>query len=263
MSFLNLWLSIGGVILGSMCLLWLISLLLKNSSIVDIFWGAGFVISFWVGTLIVPGGLSPRLILLGTVVTIWGLRLSLYILSRNAGKGEDYRYAAWRKEAEGAWWWRSFFKVFLLQGVLMWVIAVPLIAVQTGSSTGALIWLDFVGLAVWLVGFAFEAGGDWQLARFKANPANKGKLLSSGFWGLTRHPNYFGDATQWFGFYLMATASGAWWSIFSPIIMAFFLVRVSGVAMLEKTLKNTKPGYAEYLKNVPAFIPRILPRKKE
>ncbi len=162
-----------------------------------------------------------RLILLGTVVTVWGLRLSLYIFFRNKGKGEDFRYAAWRDEAGSSWPWRSFFKVFLLQGVLMWIIAVPLIAVQRGDTTSPLKCLDYTGAALWLVGFIFEAGGDWQLARFKADPANKGKLLTSGLWSLTRHPNYFGDAAQWWGFWLIAASAGAPWTVFSPIIMTF------------------------------------------
>ena len=261
MPFLNLWLNSGLIILGLMTLLWLISLALKDSSIVDIFWGTGFVIAFWVTTLLVPGPLTPRIILLGTVATVWGLRLSLYIFLRNAGKGEDFRYAAWRAEAGPSWWWRSFFKVFFLQGFLMWIIAIPLLAAQTGDTTGSFKCLDYAGVALWLVGFIFEASGDWQLARFKSKPENKGKLLTTGLWSLTRHPNYFGDAAQWWGFYLIAASAGALWTVFSPIIMTFLLMRVSGVVMLEKTLKDTKPGYEDYIARTSAFFP-WLPRKK-
>jgi steroid 5-alpha reductase family enzyme len=263
MSFLTLWLEMGLLILALMILLWLLSLALKNSSIVDIFWGAGFVINFWAATLVVPGGLPARTLLLGIIATLWGLRLSLHILRRNAGHGEDFRYAQWRREAGPAWWWRSFFKVFFLQGVLMWIIAVPLLATQTSAPDSPLNWLDLFGTLVWLVGFAFEAGGDYQLAQFKSDPANKGKLLSTGFWSLTRHPNYFGDAAQWWGFYLVALATGAWWTIFSPFLMTYLLMNVSGVALLEKSLKNEKPGYAEYIANTPAFFPRLWPRKKD
>lgn len=263
MSFLNLWLNSGLVILGLMTALWLLSLALKNSSIVDIFWGTGFVITFWVGTLLIPGEMSARTILLGIITTIWGLRLSLYIFQRNHGKPEDFRYAKWREEAGKDWWWRSFFKVFLLQGILLCIIATPLLATQTGSaSNSALACYDLIAAIIWLTGFAFEAGGDYQLARFKADPANKGKLLTTGFWSVTRHPNYWGDAVQWWGFYLLALISGAWWTIFSPLIMTYLLRNVSGVAMLEKSLKDTKPGYAEYIANTPSFMPRILPRKK-
>jgi steroid 5-alpha reductase family enzyme len=263
MSFLNLWLNSGLVILGLMFLLWLVSLALKNSSIVDIFWGTGFVITFWVGTLLAPGGLSTRVLLLGVIVTAWGLRLSFYILGRNWGHAEDFRYATWRTEAGHSWWWRSFFKVFLLQGVLMWIIAAPLLAAQTSAAASALGCYDLIAVIIWLTGFAFEAGGDWQLSRFKADPDNKGKLLTTGFWSVTRHPNYFGDAAQWWAFYLIALISGAWWTVFSPFIMNFLLMKVSGVALLEKTLKETKPGYAEYIANTPDFFPRIFPNRKQ
>ena len=264
MSFLALWFNSGLVILGLMFLLWLLSLALKNSSIVDIFWGMGFVITFWVGTLLVPGEITTRTILLGVIVTIWGLRLSLYIYQRNHRQPEDFRYATWRKEAGSAWWWRSFFKVFVLQGILLWIISIPLLATQTSSaSNSTLSCYDLIAIIIWLTGFAFEAGGDYQLARFKADPANKGKLLTTGFWSVTRHPNYWGDAMQWWAFYLPALISGAWWTIFSPFVMTYLLMKVSGAAMLEKTLKNTKPGYTEYIASTPEFFPRILPRKKE
>jgi len=261
MNFLSLWLYAGLLVLALMTLLWIVSLILKDSSIVDSFWGTGFVIVFWTVTFLAPESLTPRLTLLGAAVTIWGVRLSLYIFARNKGQGEDFRYAAWRAEAGSSWWWRSFFKVFFLQGVLMWIIAVPLIAAQTGDTTSPLKCLDYTGAALWLVGFIFEAGGDWQLARFKSRPENKGKLLTSGLWSLTRHPNYFGDAVQWWGFWLIAASAGALWSVFSPIIMTFLLMRVSGVVMLEKTLEETKPGYAEYIERTSAFFP-WLPKKK-
>jgi steroid 5-alpha reductase family enzyme len=264
MLFLTLWFNSGLTILGLMFLLWLLSLILKNSSIVDIFWGLGFVIPFWVGTLLVPGGMTVRAILLGIMATIWGLRLSLYIFRRNYAQPEDFRYAAWRKEAGLSWWWRSFFKVFFLQGALMWIIAMPLLATQTSrASDSVLNWLDFLGIFIWLIGFTFEAGGDYQLSRFKADPANQGKLLTTGFWSVTRHPNYFGDAVQWWAFYFLAFVSGAWWTILSPLIMTYLLRNISGVALLEKTLKDSKPGYAEYIANTPAFFPRIFPRKNK
>lgn len=264
MSILNLWLNSGLVILGLVIALWLLSLAHKNSGIVDIFWGMGFVLIFWFGALLVPGNMAARTVLLGMIVTIWGLRLSLYIYRRNHGKPEDFRYAKWRQEAGAAWWWRSFFKVFILQGMLMWMIAMPLLAAQTGSaSKPALTCYDFIAVIIWLTGFAFEAGGDHQLARFKADPANNGKLLTTGFWRTTRHPNYWGDAVQWWAFYLLSLISGAWWTIFSPISMTLLLRNVSGVVLLEKTLKDTKPGYAEYIANTPAFMPRIIPRKKD
>jgi steroid 5-alpha reductase family enzyme len=261
MEFLQVYLMGGLVILCMMTFVWLISLALKNSSIVDIVWGTGFVITNWFYFLFTPNGVLLRQWLIGLLVTIWGLRLSLHILRRNLGKPEDYRYQDWRKEAGTKWWWYSFFKVFALQGGLIWVISAPLLAAQIGEQPDSLIWLDFLAVLVWVIGFFFEAAGDWQLARFKANPMNKGKLLTSGLWRYTRHPNYFGDATQWWGFYFIALAVGGYWTIFSPVLMTFFLRNVSGVTMLEKTLVITKPGYKEYIESTNAFFPWI-PRKK-
>jgi len=260
MDFVTLYLIVGLIVLGLMTLLWLLSLALKNSSIVDIFWGTGFVIVAWVAFLLAPGGFVLRKLLLSALVTIWGLRLSLHLLVRNGGKPEDFRYQVWRKEAGAAWWWRSFFKVFLTQGVLLWIIAAPLVAAQIAAQPDHLIWLDYVAIPVWLFGFFFEAVGDWQLARFIADPANKGKVLQTGVWRYTRHPNYFGDATQWWAYYLIALAAGGWWTVFSPIIMTTLLLRVSGVTLLEKTLKETKPGYKEYAETTSEFIPWF-PRK--
>ncbi|MGB7117721.1 MAG: DUF1295 domain-containing protein [Anaerolineales bacterium] len=243
------------VILGLMIALWMISLLLKDSSIVDIFWGTGFVITAWFYFFLTPDGFAARKLLIVILTTIWGLRLSIHILLRNWGHGEDYRYQQWRQEAGSNWWWRSFFKVFLLQGAVMWIISAPLLAAQSNPNPARLIWLDYLGAILWGIGFFFEAVGDWQLARFRANPDNKGKLLNTGLWRYTRHPNYFGDAAQWWGFYLIATAAGGYWTIFSPIIMTLLLRRVSGVTMLEKSLKESKPGYKEYVETTNPFIP--------
>jgi steroid 5-alpha reductase family enzyme len=248
------------IILGCMVILWLISLQLKNSSIVDIFWGTGFVITNWIYFALTPDGFLLRKWLIGVLVTIWGLRLSLHILRRNWGKVEDFRYQVWRKEAGTRWWWLSFFRVFLLQGILMWIISTPMLAAQGGVKPAHLILFDFLGVIVWGIGFFFEAVGDLQLARFKANPANKGKVMDHGVWRYTRHPNYFGDSAQWWGYYLIAVFAGGWWTFFSPILMTLFLLRVSGVALLEKTL-DTRPGYKEYIEKTSAFLPWS-PRKK-
>lgn len=249
-----LYLLVGSTVIGLMMLLWLVSLLLRNSSIVDIFWGAGFVIAVWLAYAL-GSGYPGRKILLAILVTIWGLRLSLHILRRNWGKPEDFRYARWREEHGTRWWWVSLFQVFLLQGVLMWGISAPLVAAQVLPSRDHLGVLDGLGVSLWIIGFFFEAVGDWQLGRFKADPANQGKLLTQGVWRYSRHPNYFGDAAQWWGYYLIAAAAGAWWTVFSPILMTLLLIRVSGVALLEKTLIETKPGYREYAETTSAFIP--------
>jgi steroid 5-alpha reductase family enzyme len=249
------------IVLGFMTVLWIVSLVLRNSSIVDIFWGTGFVVVNWVYFALTPNGFPGRKWLMVTVVTIWGLRLSLYILWRNWGKGEDFRYRKWREEAGGEWWWRSFFKVFLLQGLLLWIISAPLLAAQVSATPARLTVLDFVAILVWAIGFFFEAVGDWQMARFKADPANKGKVMDRGLWRYTRHPNYFGEATMWWAYYLVALAGGGFWTVFSPIVMTVLLLRVSGVALLEKSLKETKPKYKEYVETTSAFIPWF-PRKR-
>jgi steroid 5-alpha reductase family enzyme len=259
--FINAFLDAGFLVLSLMVVMWLISLALKNSSIVDIFWGTGFVLIAWLTFLLFPEGYLPRKILSVLLVSIWGLRLSIHIFLRNKGKGEDFRYQKWRNEAGPSWWYRSFFKVFLLQGILMWIISLPVVAAQV-SPNGPLSILDYFGVAVWIIGFYFEAAGDFQLAQFKSNPENKGRVLNNGVWKYSRHPNYFGDAFQWWGFFILALSAGYWWTLISPVIMTLLLIRVSGVALLEKTLKETKPGYREYVENTSAFIP-MPPRKKQ
>jgi steroid 5-alpha reductase family enzyme len=259
MEFLSIYLITAGIILGLMALLWLISLRLKNASIVDIFWGAGFVIAAWVYFVLTPEGFILRKLLICILTTIWGMRLSIHILIRNRGKGEDFRYQKWRNENGRRWWWISFFQIFLLQGVLMWIISAPLLASQYRPLPDSLTVFDYLGALIWLIGFFFETAGDMQLARFRANHENKGKVLNTGVWRYTRHPNYFGDSAQWWGYYLIAAGAGGWWTIFSPILMTLFLIRVSGVALLEKTMGD-RPGYKEYMETTSAFVPWF-PRK--
>ena len=240
----------------SMTLVWLLSLALRNAGIVDVFWGLGFtilvVLSAWLGS-----GDAGRSALTLALVAVWGVRLAAHIGWRSRGKPEDFRYQEFRRNAGQAFWWRSYFTVFLLQGGVMWVVALPLLAALGASHPPVFGVWDVVAVVLWVVGFAFEAGGDLQLARFKANPANRGRVLSSGFWGLTRHPNYFGDALVWWGFGCLGLAVGAWWALIGPVVMTFLLWRVSGVAMLERSMVDTKPGYREYVESTPAFLPRI------
>lgn len=255
MSFVSVFLLSGGIVLFTMTSLWVVSLTLRDSSIVDIFWGLGFVLLAWVYFAFTPGGFSARKWLLCLLVTLWGLRLSLYILWRNWGQGEDYRYRRWREAAGGRWWWQSYFKVFLLQGFLLWLISAPLLAAQIPALPGEITPLELLGVVLWAIGFLFEAGGDLQLALFREEPSNAGRVFDGGLWRFTRHPNYFGDAVQWWAFFLFALAAGAWWTIFSPLLMTFLLVRVSGVSMLEGDLVERKPGYAEYIHRTSAFFP--------
>jgi steroid 5-alpha reductase family enzyme len=255
------WLTAAALTLGCMTVLWAISLPLRDSSIADIFWGLGFAAIAWLTVGLARPGAHPRAWLLAALVTAWGVRLSLHLLRRNWGRGEDARYRAWRERAGGSWWWRSYLKVFLLQGAVMWVVAAPMTALAALPAQPRLGWLDAFALAAWVTGFAFETVGDRQLARFKADPSNRGRVMTGGLWRYTRHPNYFGDALAWWGHYLLAAAGGAWWTAFSPALMTFLLVRVSGVAMLESALRETKPGYREYVASTSAFIPRP-PRRR-
>jgi steroid 5-alpha reductase family enzyme len=254
MSFLQVYFLALALIILLVTALWLFSLPLRNSSIIDIFWGTGFVACAWLYFALTRDGFAPRKLLLVTLVTLWGLRLSLYILWRNWGKPEDFRYRAWRSEAGQKWWWQSFFRVFLLQGILLWIISIPLLAAQAAPQPARLTAVDLLGIGLWLMGFFFESVGDFQLARFKADPANRGRVLDQGVWRFTRHPNYFGDSAQWWGYYLIALAAGGWWTVFSPLIMTALLLRVSGVGLLEKTLE-ARPGYREYIRRTSSFIP--------
>jgi steroid 5-alpha reductase family enzyme len=244
------------VIMTLMTLVWLISLPLRNVSIVDIVWGLGFVLAGWFYFTQTDGGYQTRQLLVVALVTIWGLRLSLYLLWRNWGKGEDFRYQEFRqKYGPERYWWFSFFQVFLLQGVLMWLISAPLLGAQYMTQAPSLNWLDGLALLLWTIGFVFEAGGDWQLARFKSDPANKGKLLTTGFWRYTRHPNYFGDTAVWWGFGLFSIAAGSYLPFLGTLLMTALIIKVSGVALLERSMKDKKPGYEEYVERTSAFIP--------
>jgi steroid 5-alpha reductase family enzyme len=241
---------------AAMTVLWLISLRLRDVSIVDVFWGAGFAI-LAIFYALTTDGLFARQVLLVSLVVVWGTRLALHIFRRSLGKPEDPRYAAWRAATGESYWWKSYFKVFLLQGLLMWLIAMPLLVALASPVPSRLTLLDALGVVVWATGFAFESIGDAQLRRFKADPMNRGRVLQNGLWRYTRHPNYFGDAVVWWGYFLIALAvPGGAWTVFSPVLMTFLLMRVSGVTLLEKGLKETKPGYAEYVTRTSAFFPR-------
>ena len=234
---------------------WVLSVAIKNASIVDIVWGSGFVVVAWVSYAVADGD-DTRRIVIALMVTVWGLRLAGYLAKRNIGHGEDYRYRAMRKHWGTRFPVVSLVTVFLLQGVLMWIVS---IGVQLGQvpETPAFGPIGTMGILVWIVGLAFEAVGDLQLARFKADPANAGKVMDKGLWSLTRHPNYFGDSLVWWGIAIVAAESGLGaWGFLGAAVMTFLLVRVSGVALLEKSLSKRKEGYADYVARTSAFIPR-------
>jgi steroid 5-alpha reductase family enzyme len=241
--------------LGMMVLVWLASLVKRDVSIIDIFWGLGFVVMGWIYFLAAEVH-APRGFLVVGLVTLWGLRLSLHIWWRSRGKGEDYRYREMRERNPETFPVRSLFTVFGFQALLLWAISTPLYQAQRRPEPAALTLLDVLGLALFVVGFVFEAGGDWQLARFKGDPTNEGQVMDRGFWRYTRHPNYFGDAMVWWGFFCLAAATpGGWWTVYSPVLMTVLLMRVSGVTLLEKRLQDTKPAYREYAERTNAFFP--------
>ncbi|MFN7948117.1 MAG: DUF1295 domain-containing protein [Blastocatellia bacterium] len=242
------------IIMALLFLLWLLSLALKDASIVDIFWGCGFVIIAWFCLLNV-NGYGPRRMLVTTLVTIWGVRLAGYLFWRNHGKGEDYRYQAMRRRISN-FALVSLFLVFGFQGVLIWIISLPVQAAQASALPAHLTWFDLSGALLWVVGLTFESVGDWQLARFKSDPANKGRVMDRGLWRYTRHPNYFGDALVWWGLFLMALATpGGWRTVISPMVMNILLLKVSGVALLERSLKKSRPDYEAYTRRTSAFLP--------
>ena len=238
-----------------MLLVWLLSVAQRDASIVDVFWGLGFVLIAHV-TCRLGDGYSGRKLLVTSLVTVWGVRLAVYLLWRNRGHGEDYRYQAMRKRHGERFAWVSLYTVFGLQGALMWVISLPLQVAQLSPVPARLTWLDGCAALLWTVGLLFESVGDWQLARFKADAANRGKVMNGGLWAYTRHPNYFGDAVTWWAFFLIALATpwGAW-TIISPLLMTFMLMRVSGVALLERKLVKTRPEYEAYRRQTNAFLP--------
>jgi steroid 5-alpha reductase family enzyme len=200
-------------------------------------------------------GFAARRLLVVACVSLWAVRLAWHIGRRNVGHGEDFRYAAWRTQYGPRWWWFSYFKVFLLQGVIAWIVAMPLFYAITSEGPARLTLWDWAGAAIFAIGFLFETIGDEQLRQFKANPGNRGAVMNRGLWRYTRHPNYFGEAVLWWGLGMIGVAAGGWVGLVGPAIITFLLIRVSGVAMLEKTLKTTKAGYAEYIASTPAFWP--------
>lgn len=254
MTFIEIYIQALVVIMFMMTGLWIASIFLKNVSIVDIFWGIGFVIAGWL-YFYYTSGYDTRKIVLMVLVSIWGLRLSIYLAWRNIGKGEDFRYRQFRNKYGAGYWWISYFQTFVLQGALMWLISAPILGAQFSAHNSSLNIFDILGILFWIIGILFEAGGDYQLKKFKSDPDNKGKVLDTGFWRYTRHPNYFGDASVWWGYGFLSIASGSYLPFIGSLLMTALIIKVSGVALLEKSLKNSKPQYQDYIRRTSSFIP--------
>ncbi len=247
-----------GVILTAATGGWLVSLLKRDVSIVDSLWSLMFLLAAVTYAVTLPET-GPRTALVLVLVALWALRLSGYITWRNWGEDEDRRYQKIRANNEPNFELKSLFIVFLLQAVIAWIVSLPLLAALASGAPIGLV--DYLGIALWIVGMIFEAGGDFQLARFKADPDNSGKVMDRGLWRYTRHPNYFGNACLWWGFGLIALAAGAWWALLAPIVMTFLLLKVSGVSLLEEDIGERRPKYADYIERTSAFFP--LPPKRE
>ena len=246
-----------GTILAAATSVWILSVRLRDASIADVCWGLGFVLLAWLYVILSPGA-TPRSLLVATLTTLWGLRLSVHIFRRNHGQGEDPRYQAMRASHGRAFWWQSLLTVFWLQGAILWFVALPLLVAIRATQPAALTAVDGLGIVFFAIGFGFEVVGDYQLARFRAEPSNRGAVLDRGLWRYTRHPNYFGDATMWWGMYAIAASTpGGWLTVPSPSLMTLLLMRVSGVTLLEDGLKASKPGYRAYIASTPAFFPWV------
>ena len=240
---------------------WMISLVFHNVTIVDTLWGLGFVLVVWI-TFSMTGGYPARKTLIAVLTTLWGLRLAAHLSWRNWGAGEDPRYGSWRKASGNRFWIISLFKIFVLQAIFLWVISLALQIGQIASTPGHLTAFDFLGLSVWLLGFIFESVSDFQLARFKADPNNKGKVMNQGLWAYSRHPNYFGESLIWWGIFLIALATpNSWWTVISPLVITVVLLKMTGIPLTEKSISSRRPAYKDYIKHTSAFIPWF-PRKE-
>ncbi len=242
----------GGVLLAAGALFWLVSLAKNDVSIVDSLWSLMFLLSAATYAFL-SGAAGPRATLVLVLVGLWAVRLSAHITWRNRGQPGDYRYQQIRHNNEPGFRFKSLYIVFGLLAALAWVISAPLASAI--SAGGGLTWLDYAGVTLWAVGLFFEAVGDYQLARFKSQPDSAGRVMDRGLWRYTRHPNYFGDFTVWWGFYLLALPGGGWWTVFAPLLMSVLLLRVSGVSLLEKDIAGRRPAYADYVRRTNAFFP--------
>ena len=247
--------TVATVILAYMTCVFILALVEKDNSIVDYFWGLGFIVIAGYTLWKTPVHDNLRMYIVGVLVLMWGLRLSIHILVRNSGKGEDWRYAQWRKTWK-LFYLRSYFQIFILQGILMLIISAPIWFINYYSPPQIGTW-DTIGLFIFGAGFFFEVIGDMQLSHFKSDPENKGKIMTTGLWKYTRHPNYFGEALIWWGisFYALGIPHG-WYTLISPVVLTLLLRFVSGVPMLEQKYKGN-PEWEEYKKKTAPFVPFI------
>jgi len=237
-------------------LTWLLSIYLKDVSIVDSAWSLMFLAASII-YFVQSGSYELKNLIVITLVAVWAIRLSAHLTWRNWGEPEDRRYQIIRAKYSPNFAFKSLYIIFIFQAVLAWIVTLPLLAALTTSFPGTTLsyGLLLAGIVLWSVGMFFETVADWQLANFKNNPENHGRVMDKGLWKYARHPNYFGECVIWWGFYLIALSTGAWWSIIAPVIMTWLLLKFSGVVMLEETITERRPAYREYIKRTNAFIP--------
>lgn len=253
---MSFYLLIALILFGYMTAWYVVGLIIKRNDVADIAWGIGFVTLSWISLLL--SEITVRGILVVILVTVWGVRLSFHIYLRNRNKSEDYRYQVWRKEWNN-FYLRSYLQIYLLQGLFLYLIALPFLFINNSYMPGITM-LDAIGICVWLIGFYFESVGDSQLKRFISNPKNKGKIMDQGLWKYSRHPNYFGEVTQWWGIFISTLSiPHGYLTIIGPLTITILILFVSGVPLLEKKYIG-RPDFEEYKKNTSIFFP--LPPKK-
>jgi steroid 5-alpha reductase family enzyme len=243
------------IVIGYMTTLFIIAMIRKDNSVADVAWGPGFIVVTW-AALLINGSYGASQLLVAALVTVWGLRLGIRIFRRNRGRGEDPRYEKWRKDWGKHFVLRSYLQVFLLQGFLLLLNVTPVMILMSAAKQ-SLVWFGYVGLAVWCMGFLFESIGDYQLDSFLKDTANRGTVNNRGLWKYTRHPNYFGESTMWWGIFIIAlVAPWGWVGVIGPLVITSLILFVSGIPMTEKMMVSI-PGWDEYKRRTSAFVPWV------
>jgi steroid 5-alpha reductase family enzyme len=234
---------------------WGISLVRRNAAIADALWGLGFVLVAWL-TFFQANGFFMRKLMLALMVTIWGMRLFVHIAGRSRGKGEDPRYAAWRAQYGQVFWLVSLYRVFLVQALFLWVIAIGVQYGQVAAQPAHMTWLDAAGFLIWLSGLIIESVADFQLRRFLSAPENRGRVMDQGLWRYSRHPNYFGESLVWWGIFVMVlSAPLGFLTIVSPLVITYTLLRLTGVTLMEETEFSDNLEYQAYIRRTSPFVP--------
>lgn len=250
------------IVFGAVLALWLISIPLRDVSIIDMVF-AVILLAVTIASYFLADGAEPRKLLIVALVALWAVRITVHLVRRNWGHGEDARYTKLRSWVadDRAFVWLSLKKVFLLQGIVLWFVSLPVQVGQLIATPPQPGWVAYLGVAVWAFGMFFEVVADWQLSRFRADPANKGTVLDTGLWKYSRHPNYFGELCIWWGLFLVACEHPLGiLTVVGPLLYTHLIINVTGQATLDKKLARSRPGYAEYMQRTSGMIP-LPPRR--